>query len=552
MDISAQDREDLPAEPQFWIPGTVQLLKKNSDGSGKLTEEIKLNPTPTTSPNDPLNWSPLRKYWHAALILFIVGLTAATSNDAGSAGDAIDAELGIDYSVQNTAAGVLFVAIGYWALLASPMPWLYGRRLQYLLCLIFSLVGAIWFSKLQSSGDLIAGQLFVGASQSCAEALAQLSLSDLFFQHRRGTVLGLYILATSVGTFLGPLVGGFISVTDWRWVGWGAVIVSAVTLVVFYFGLEETTFNREIFLGRRLEGESNTNSHTSVPDGDEKPKGISSGSTTNVISESSHIANVPYTSVEDPPKSYRQRIALITRSPNTRGLGFKQYFMRIWHTLRIFAFPAVLFSGLQWGAQDAWLSFYITTQDTSYYDDPYNYGDEAVAIMNVPTLIGAVIGCIYGGWFSDIFVKWCARRRGGVSEAEDRLWLLLASAVINPAGLMLFGIGTANGLDWPAPYVGLGFIGFGWGCSGDLALAYLMDVYPDMVLEGMVGVAVINNSLACIFTFVCSKLSRPEFRLRKTSLTIPQASGSTTLGLQIPSLPLECYRRSSSCLLFPC
>jgi hypothetical protein len=35
-----------------------------------------------------------------------------------------------------------------------------------------------------------------------------------------------------------------------------------------------------------------------------------------------------------------------------------------------------------------------------------------------------------------------------------------------------------------------------------------MDAYPAMVLEGMVGVAVINNSLAALFTFTCSELSR--------------------------------------------
>jgi len=32
----------------------------------------------------------------------------------------------------------------------------------------------------------------------------------------------------------------------------------------------------------------------------------------------------------------------------------------------------------------------------------------------------------------------------------------------------------------------------------------LMDAYPKMVLEGMVGVAVINNSIACILTFTAS------------------------------------------------
>jgi hypothetical protein len=37
-----------------------------------------------------------------------------------------------------------------------------------------------------------------------------------------------------------------------------------------------------------------------------------------------------------------------------------------------------------------------------------------------------------------------------------------------------------------------------------LSMAYLVDAYPSMVLEGMVGVAVINNSIACVFTFTAS------------------------------------------------
>lgn len=32
-------------------------------------------------------------------------------------------------------------------------------------------------------------------------------------------------------------------------------------------------------------------------------------------------------------------------------------------------------------------------------------------------------------------------------------------------------------------------------------MSYLADCYPDMILEGMVGVAVINNSIALLFTF---------------------------------------------------
>ncbi|OQO00071.1 hypothetical protein B0A48_14274 [Cryoendolithus antarcticus] len=459
------------------------------------SENITLVPQPTKSPNDPLNWGAARKYWHATLILFMTALTAAISNDAGSAGEALDEDLGISYDVQNTAAGVLFIGIGYWALLASPMPWLYGRKIQYLICLLAAIGGSIWFARIQTSNDTIWNQLFIGASESCAETVAQLSLSDLFFQHQRGSVLGVYILATSIGTFLGPLIAGYISSNvGWRWIGWTSTIICGITLLVFIFTLEETAFERDNILSGHLISPANP---SLTEEGEKQAFNAAQGSP-----ENGYPDELP--GATDPKKPYWKSIALVTPAPNLVGFGFKQYFVRLFNTLRVFYFPAVLYSGLQWGAQDAWLSFYLTVQQDNWYDAPWYYSDQAVSIMNVPTLIGAIIGCVYGGWFSDYFMQWMAKRRGGISEAEDRLWLMLPSGLVNPAGLMLFGIGSGKGWSWPAPYVGLAMIGFGWGCAGDLGMAYLMDAYPEMVLEGMVGVAVINNTLACIFTFVCS------------------------------------------------
>jgi MFS family permease len=102
-------------------------------------------------------------------------------------------------------------------------------------------------------------------------------------------------------------------------------------------------------------------------------------------------------------------------------------------------------------------------------------------------------------------VRWMAKRNGGVFEAEQRLWLIFPTAFIFPIGIWIFGIGSNDGWSWPAPYVGLGFIGFGWGCAGDLSMAYLMDAYPEMVLEGMVGVSVINNTIGMVFSFGASR-----------------------------------------------
>jgi len=319
-------------------------------------------------------------------------------------------------------------------------------------------------------------------------------------------VLGLYVFATSAGTFLGPLIAGYIANDNWRWVGWVAAIITGFLLLLFYFGLEETVFHRETILGSKPDA---TNGEIATIDPTESKLPTEMQSTPQLKpgldEEKGSQTGSAIVRAPERPRTYREKIALITPAPNLIGLGIKQYLWRLFCTLRILWFPAVVFSGLQWGAQDAWLSFYLTVEEDNWYDPPWNYGNAAVAIMNVPTLIGATIGCVYGGWWSDRFVRWMASKRNGIAEAEDRLWLLLPSAIINPIGLILFGVGSNNGWNWPVPYVGLGFIGFGWGCAGDLSMAYLMDAYPDMVLEGMVGVAVINNSLACIFTFCCSK-----------------------------------------------
>lgn len=119
------------------IPGTRQLYDENGkalpgDEGLQKAGDIVLVPQPTGSPNDPLNWSKKRKIWHSFLVLFVVGLTAATSNVAGSGSDGVNTEYGISYDVFNTGAGVLFIGIGYWCLLSSPAVHLYGRRILYL------------------------------------------------------------------------------------------------------------------------------------------------------------------------------------------------------------------------------------------------------------------------------------------------------------------------------------------------------------------------------------------------------------------------------------
>jgi MFS family permease len=169
-----------------FIPGTARLEEEPNHASTshlKKHGNIILSPQPTDSPNDPLNWSLARRCWQAVLLCFITALTAATSNDAGSAQDGINNDLSISYNAMNTGTGVLFIGIGYFTLLISPAAWLYGRRIIFLICMVLGVIGTIWFAKVQTTEDSIWNQLFTGASEACAEANVQLSLSEVFYQH---------------------------------------------------------------------------------------------------------------------------------------------------------------------------------------------------------------------------------------------------------------------------------------------------------------------------------------------------------------------------------
>lgn len=452
------------------LSGNVEIKRHNN---------IILVPQPSDSPNDPLNWSPFRKYWHMLLVCIATGLTAATANVAGSAQDGMNEELGISWGAMNTAAGVLFVGIGTFCFFLAPSSFLYGRKVAYLTCILIGLGGAIWFGCVQTTEDSIWNQFFVGVSESAAEAQVQLSLTDVFFQHQQGLSISLYIMATSIGTFLGPLVAGYLADgPGWRWIAWSGAIVSAAYLILIIFTLEETYFDREFYIRKQQQ--------------------------TLVIDEKTGAYTTTVAIQPEPKKSYWQTIKPITLATNLKGTGFKQYIQRLWLQTRVFLFPAVLYAGLQWGAQDIFLTFYLTTMAEDWLEAPYNYSNSAVGLMNVPLLIGSIMGCIYGGYFSDKFVLYYAKKyNNGLFEPEARLYMLLPTAILCPLGLFMFGIGTAQEWHWLASYFGLGFIGFGWGCSGDLAMSYLIDAYPEMVLEGMVGVSVINNGLACIFTFAC-------------------------------------------------
>lgn len=508
-----------------YIPGTINIL---IEGGGKDKNMLKttkdgivLHPQPSDSPNDPLNWSWKSKAYQAFLIMFVTAFTGATSNSAGSAQDSLNEIYDISYEAMNSGAGILFLAIGGSTLVLAPVSFLYGRKSTYVICILLGMLGAIWFGYSKRTSDTLWSQLFVGASEGCAEACAQLTLSDMYFSHQLGWAITYYIMAISIGTYLGPLFGGLIAGQNFRWVGWTSAIISGALLVVLVFTQYETYFDRSKYVNADLgdivdagyegldtiimreQNEVEVEVEVEVEDQDSNEKNAA----VRVLSNSgqSFSSLIGDNGINEKKKSFWKNIALFTPASNLKGWGVKQYFDLLFNMCRVFWFPPVVLSGILWGLQDAFLTFYLTTEDDQYYDAPFNYSNTAVSLMNVPCLIGAMIGCMYAGILSDWAVIWIAKKRGGIHEPEDYLYFLILVFICCPVGMMVFAAGTDQLWSWKITYtLGLGFIGVGWGASGDIAMSYLASAYPDMVMEGMVGVSVINNLIGCIFTFACS------------------------------------------------
>lgn len=397
-----------------------------------------LHPVPTSDPNDPLNWATWRKALNYGLVCFYVLMTFVELDIGFTAWEAYQVELGFSINLLNGAAAVNYGGLAIGCIFFVPLVHKYGRRPMYIFSTALQLASVIWFAQAHTRGDLIGSNLISGLGGAISETIVQMTIADLFFVHHHAAMNAWYMLATSVGAFLGPVASGYVVDSQgWRWMFWWCVIFFAISLLLILFCFEETKYV-SVLVGHRDTAAtlpSETSQANENPDDSEvrsAPRDSKQADSLPAVERTRSEVHIDNTIRM---KSYRERLALITK---TEGSILHDLYQPI---IVLFTFPAITYTALTYGSLLAWFATMTSVQATYMFYPPYNFSAAGVGLMNLAPFVGTIPGTLVGGYLNDKSIIWLSKRNGGVYEPEMRLWLALPAAIITPAGILMFGLG---------------------------------------------------------------------------------------------------------------
>ncbi|KAH7116561.1 major facilitator superfamily transporter [Dactylonectria estremocensis] len=480
----AERNDSINSIPGMGFPPGTFLLSDKYHSSDHSTEVI-IHPTPTSDPNDPLNWSKWRKGVNFGIACFYVLITFVFLDIGAVAFGPVIAEFGWSLDIFTYGTAAAYAGLAFGCVVFIPFIHRYGRRPIYLLSLIIQLAASIWSAKVQTAGDMIGANIVAGIGGAISETIVQVTIGDLFFVHQRATMNGIFLLMQSSGAFLGPVAAGYVAAgLGWRWMWWLTAIFSAINLIATAFLFEETMFVPSIVGERRpVEVE---NQAPEVPAN--KDKAINTDrlerGDSNKVSAGS-VSQKPYT----------QRMALFTKTDTPIAHRFYDPF------IAFFTIPAVAYVSMVYGLLLSFFAVMGTIMSYFMIAPPYNFGSASIGLLSIAPFIGSGLGAFIGGPTNDRVSIWLASRNGGIFEPEMRLWLVFPGVVLCIVGICMNGLGLADQRPWPVIACGFGFFGAGFSIVGSSALTYLTDAYLDIVSDAFVSVTFWRNgfSIAVLF-----------------------------------------------------
>lgn len=136
------------------------------------------------------------------------------------------------------------------------------------------------------------------------------------------------------------------------------------------------------------------------------------------------------------------------------------------------------------------------TSSSTLSAPPYNFLSSIVGLSYISGVIGVAVGFLATGPLSDFLVVFLSRRHDGIFEPEYRLWLFAAPMIFIPAGLLLWGLGSASHIHWIGLMFALGFLAFQNACGASISVTYLIDSYREVAGDALTALIIVRNLMS--------------------------------------------------------
>ncbi|KAF1924216.1 MFS general substrate transporter [Didymella exigua CBS 183.55] len=453
-------------------PGTSTLGASAAEGDPVIdTSELKrdgdivLQPQPSDSPNDPLNWTAVRKEVIMIILAFSSGVTT-------SLGPMVTPGLPLVAQKYNVSVGMVtsliigFLAfwIGFTTFFTAAGANIWGKRPFFIISAIILLATNVWGYFSTSFVSLAVMRVIQGIASAPLETLVTSTVSDMYYVHQRGVRISIWGCMLASGVLLGQTIAGAIiqNISFEATFGISALIFIPIVLAMYFFVVETTYYGTRPNL--QIEFEPEEKSSTWSEYGEEK-------------------------------ETYRRQLALF------RGrLSDESFWRNVWKPVPLIAYPAVLFSTVVYGTYFTWLLTISVLSVSIFSAPPYSLGPAQVGLTNLPLLAVGLVSSPLSGWAADFIAKFMARRNKGIFEPEFRLALMIPAVIFATIGFLGFGISAQRGDSIYQLVAFMSIHAFSVPFASTASLTYVIDCHPKDANQAFVTI----NFTKAVFTFVAT------------------------------------------------
>ncbi|KAI0354077.1 MFS polyamine transporter [Trametes cingulata] len=239
-------REELRAE-EYGGDDPLDPLPKEGGEIPIVKEQQKADPNKVTwdgpdDPENPQNWSRARRWFITVLCLLMTVNVTFASSAPSAAGLYIAEEFHASKEVGYLVTSIFLCGYVVGPLLWGPGSELFGRQIIFRVTLIVYVLLHLGQALAHNLATLLVTRFLTGVFACAPLTNCGGVIVDIWDPITRGTATALFSAGVFVGPVLGPIAGGFLtmSVLGWRWVFWIMMIFAGTCTALAVVFLPET------------------------------------------------------------------------------------------------------------------------------------------------------------------------------------------------------------------------------------------------------------------------------------------------------------------------